>query len=492
MNILLLCPEFPDTFWSYKHALKFVGCRATQPPLGLLTVAALLPPHWGKRLVDLNVTRLTPSDLAWADYAFIGGMVVQRASALRLIARCRAAGVPIVAGGPLFTSEPGAWPGVDHLVLNEAEITLPLFLADLERGQARRVYATNEFADLRASPSPLWELADLRRYSLMGVQYSRGCPFQCDFCNVTTLFGRRPRTKSAAQFIAELTGLRRAHWRGPVFVVDDNLIANRRSLREELLPALIQWQQGSPKTPFNTQVSIDLADDPSLMAMMVQAGFGTVFVGIETPDEQRLVECGKRQNAHRDLAADVRRMQRAGLEVQGGFIVGFDGDTPLVFQKQLDFIQHSGIVTAMVGMLQALAGTRLHERLSREGRIRGSGSGDNVDGSTNIVPTMGLAALQQGYRQLLRQLYSPKPYYQRIRTFLREYGSPATRVRLTFRNLVAFGRSVLKLGVLGKERLPYWKLLVWTALRRPSLLAQAISLAICGHHYRKVCEMHIL
>jgi radical SAM superfamily enzyme YgiQ (UPF0313 family) len=492
MNILLLYPEFPDTFWSFKHALKFVGRRATQPPLGLLTVAALLPTNWAKRLIDLNVTQLSPGDLAWADYAFIGGMVVQRESALRLIARCRAAGVPIVAGGPLFTSEPEAFEEVDHLVLNEAEITLPLFLADLERGQARHLYATDKFADLHASPAPLWKLADLRRYSLMGVQYSRGCPFQCEFCNVTTLFGHRPRTKSADQVVAELDGLRRVGWDRPVFFVDDNLIANRRCVREELLPALIKWQRGSPKMPFNTQVSIDLADDPELMRQMAEAGFDTVFIGIETPDEQRLAECGKRQNTHRDLAADVRRIQRAGLQVQGGFIVGFDGDTPSIFQQQIDFIQRSGIVTAMVGMLQAITGTKLYERLQREGRIRGPLTGDNVDGTTNIAPTMGLEALQQGFRQVLNYLYVPKHYYQRIRTLLREYSTPRIQQRPTLQGLAAVARSMLHLGVLGKERLHYWKLLAWTALRRPSLLSHAVSLAICGYHYRKVCEMHIL
>jgi len=492
MNILLLCPEFPDTFWSYKHALKFIGCKSTQPPLGLLTVAALLPKDWGKRLVDLNVKKLMPADLEWADYAFIGGMVVQKAAARRLIERCHAAGLKVVAGGPLFTSEPDSWKEVDHLVLNEAEITLPRFLADLERGQAQKVYATDEFADLHTSPTPLWELADLRRYSLMGVQYSRGCPFQCDFCNVTTLFGRAPRTKNAGQLIAELDGLRRAGWRSGIFIVDDNLIANRRHLRQELLPALIQWQKGAPRTVFCTQVSIDLADDAKLMSQMVQAGFDTVFVGVETPDEGRLAECSKHQNTDRDLAEDIKRMQRAGLEVQGGFIVGFDGDTPGIFKRQLDFIQRSGIVTAMVGMLQAPIGTKLYERMFREGRLRGISSGDNVDGSTNIVPTMGLAVLNDGYRKLLRQLYAPKPYYKRIRTFLREYTRTDQRSLPSLRNMRAFGKSMLKLGVLGKERVQYWKLLIWTVVRRPSLLKQAITLAICGYHYRKVCEMHVL
>ena len=271
MNILLISPRFPETFWSFAHALRFIRRRASQPPLGLLTVAALLPSHWQKRLVDLNVGELHDSDLDWADYAFVGGMVVQRASAKEIIARCNAAGVPVVAGGPLFTMEHATFAGVDHFVLDEAELTLPLFLADLERGRAQRVYRAQGFADLTSSPVPMWELADLRQYATIGVQYCRGCPYDCDFCNVTALLGHRPRTKRVEQVIAELDRLFELGWRGNVFFVDDNLIGNKRDAKARLLPALIEWQeQHGRHIPFNAQVSMNLADDEELLAMMAR------------------------------------------------------------------------------------------------------------------------------------------------------------------------------------------------------------------------------
>jgi radical SAM superfamily enzyme YgiQ (UPF0313 family) len=395
MRILMVYPEFPDTFWSFKHALKFVRKQATGQPLGLLTVAAILPTGWEKRLVDVNVRDLRREDLAWADYVFISAMTVQRESTQRVIARCKEVGVKIVAGGPLFTNEPDQFPEVDHLVLNEAELTLPAFLADLARGCAQRVYTTTEYPDIRQTPVPLWGLADLNRYVSMSIQFSRGCPFNCDFCNVTALFGHRPRVKTAEQIIAELDSLYKLGWRRSVFFVDDNFIGNKKALKEEILPALISWRKGKVGVPFNTEVSINLADDEELMRMMAEAGFNAVFVGIETPSEEGLAECNKYQNKGRDLIENVKRIQRAGMEVQGGFIVGFDSDTPSIFQRQIEFIQKSGIVTAMVGLLQAPYGTALYKRLVGEGRVRESISGDNVDGSTNIITRMNLDALRK-------------------------------------------------------------------------------------------------
>jgi radical SAM superfamily enzyme YgiQ (UPF0313 family) len=492
MKILLIYPEFPDTFWSFKHALKFIRKKASAPPLGLLTVAAMLPAEWEKRLVDVNVRKLTDADIAWADYAFVSGMVVQRESAHEIIARCKAAGLPVIAGGPLFTSEHEQFTQVDHFVLNEAEITLPPFLADLEAGCARRVYATTEFPDIRQTPVPLWELADLSQYASMSIQYSRGCPFNCDFCNITTLLGHRPRIKTPQQIIAELDGLYRLGWRAAVFFVDDNFIGNKRSLKTELLPALIEWQKGKQGIPFNTEVSINLADDEPLMQMMANAGFDTVFIGIETPDDESLGECSKKQNLHRDLVADVKKIQRAGLQVQGGFIVGFDSDGPSIFRRQIEFIQNSGVVTAMVGLLQAPMGTRLYERMKREGRLTDEMSGDNVDGTTNIIPRMSLGALRDGYRSILSHIYSPEHYYQRVKTFLREYKPPKIKARLDREYILAFFRSVYRLGIVGKERAQYWRLIGWTLFRRPRLFPLAVSLAIYGHHFRKVCELHVL
>jgi radical SAM superfamily enzyme YgiQ (UPF0313 family) len=492
MNVLLIYPEFPDTFWSFRHALKLIGKRASSPPLGLLTVAAMLPPDWGARLVDLNVSALTDEDLAWGDLAFVSGMTIQRDSAHRAIARAKAAGLRVVAGGPLFTTEPGEFDDADHLVLNEAEITLPRFLADLAAGRPERVYSSPEFADLRGSPVPRWNLVDDRHYASRSIQYSRGCPRNCDFCSVTQLLGHRWRTKTAGQMVAELDGLYAAGWRGTVSFVDDNLAGNRKRLREELLPALIAWRRGKGGMTFSTQVTLDLADDESLMRMMVQAGFDTVFVGIETVNEASLAECDKRQNRNRDMLDDVRRMQRAGLQVQGGFILGFDSDSPSVFRRMTEFIQASGIPTAMVGLLQAPIGTRLYDRLKREGRIIPEQTGDNADGTTNVVTRMDADVLQDGHRRMLAELYAPRSYYKRLRTFLREY-RPPRRGRTQFTQLRlwharAFFRSAFYLGIVEKERLHYPGLLVWTLFRQPRALPTAVVLAISGYHFRKSCE----
>jgi len=485
MNVLLIYPQFSDTFWSFKYALRFIRKRAFSPPLGLLTVAAMLPSEWGKRLVDVNVAKLTDKDLAWADVAFISGMTIQRDSAREIIARCKQAGLTVVAGGPMFSTEQDGFPEVDHLVLNEAELTLPLFLEDFAAGRPKRVYATQEFADIKKSPMPLWELADMRRYASMIIQFSRGCPFNCEFCSVTELFGHRTRLKAVEQVIGELDGLYAQGWRGPVFSGDDNLIGSTHYLKQELLPALIEWRRGKVGVQFATEVSINLADDPELIRMMVDAGFTTVFIGIETPDQESLIECGKNLNTNRDLVSDVKRIQRAGLQVQGGFIVGFDSDKLSIFQRQIDFIQQSGIVTAMVGLLQAIPGTKLHERLGKEGRLLEDGTGDNADGTTNFVSKMSFETLQEGYRSIVQTIYSPRVHYERIRIFLKEYTLQRNRTHLDVQHLLAFARSIYHLGLKGPGRLQYWKLLVWTAVHRPKAFPMAITLAIYGYHFRK-------
>ncbi len=491
MRILLVYPEFPDTFWSFKHALKFIHKKAVAPPLGLLTVAAMLPPDWEKRLVDLNVISLTQDDLAWADYVFVSAMIVQRDSARALIAHCKEAGVKVVAGGPLFTMEHEQFPDVAHFVLNEAELTLPSFLQDMTNGRAQRVYTTTDFPDIYQTPAPLWRLANLKHYDTVSIQFSRGCPFNCDFCNVTALLGHRPRVKTAAQIIAELDSLYALGWRKSVFFVDDNFIGNKKQIKSEVLPALIEWRKGKTGMRFNTEASINLADDAELLTLMTQAGFDTVFVGIETPNEESLIECSKTQNKGRDLVECVKRLQRAGLQVQGGFIVGFDNDTPSIFQQQIDFIQKSGIVTAMVGLLQAPLGTRLYERLKLEGRLANEMSGDNADGSTNIIPKMGLEMLREGYRKILDQIYTPQFYYERVLILLREYQPPEIRIHLELQYILALGRSIYQLGIRGVERTHYWLLFFWTLFRRPKLFPLAITLAIFGFHFRQVAELHV-
>jgi radical SAM superfamily enzyme YgiQ (UPF0313 family) len=488
MNILMIYPQFPDTFWSFKHALKFIRKKASSPPLGLLTVAAMLPKEWQVRLVDLNVTPLKASDLRWADFAFISAMVVQRDSTAAVIARCKSAGVKIVVGGPLFTGEHESFPDVDHFILNEAEITLPPFLADLEQGHPRRIYQTEEFPELDRTPIPRWDLVNFKQYATISIQFSRGCPYDCEFCNITAMLGRRPRTKSAAQLVAELDALYALGWRGSIFFVDDNFIGNKRLLKVEILPALIAWRKGKMGLPFNTEVSINLADDSELMRLMAAAGFTAVFVGIETVEEDSLAECNKFQNKGRDLVESVKCIQRAGMQVQGGFIVGFDNDTPSIFQRQIEFIQKSGIVSAMVGLLQAPYGTRLYRRLDGEGRIAALISGDNVDGTTNIIPKMEMPTLLAGYRSILKQIYSPKLYYERIITFLKEYHPPKIKMPFDIEYIFAFGRSIYHLGLRGVERVQYWKLCWWVLLNKPRIFPEAITLAIYGYHFRQISE----
>ncbi len=492
MKVLLVNPECPaNTFWSFKHALKFIYKEASNPPLGLLTVAALLPEKWDKRLVDLNVTQLRDTDLQWADYVLISAMSVQRDSVKEIIRRCKANGRKIVAGGPLFTTSYDDFPEIDHLVLNEAEITLPLFLADLEEGIARHIYTSDEWADITKTPLPLWELIDLKKYASMCIQYSRGCPFNCDFCDITLLYGHNPRTKDRAQILAELDSLYMLGWRGTVFMVDDNFIGNKIKLKQEILPAIAQWMSDH-RYPFSfyTQVSINLADDEELMKLMTAVGFETVFIGIESPHEESLTECSKVQNKRRDLIAAVKCIQKAGLQVQGGFIVGFDNDPPSIFEKQIEFIQKSGIVTAMVGLLNVLRGTGLYRRLQQESRILKEGSGNNTDFTINFVPKMPRETLVNGYKKIVATIYAPEYYYQRLKEFLEVYRpAPKKTVRVSMLDIYAFIKSIFVIGVMGKERRYYWKLLGWSITKRPAAFPLAVTYAIFGFHFRKIFEI---
>ena len=492
MNILFVYPKFPDTFWSFTYALGFIGKKAAFPPLGLITVASLLPEKWSRRLVDMNVDSLKDKDLLWADMVFIGGMAIQRKSARQVIDRCHALNIKVVAGGPLFTSEPEEFKDVDHLVLDEAELSLPAFLSDLQNGQPEKIYRASGFCDLRETPNPSWDLVKMKRYASMNIQFSRGCPFYCEFCNVTALFGHRSRLKTHEQVIAELDSIYASGWRGSIFFVDDNFIGNKGYLKTHLLPAMIEWRKDKKGCVFLTEASINIADDPELLKLMVTAGFDSVFIGIESPDEMSLTECHKTQNKNRDLLESVTIIHRSGLQVMGGFIVGFDSDGPSIFQRQIDFIQKSGIVTAMVGMLQAPPGTRLFDRLQRESRVTHAFTGDNVDGTTNIIPRMGIDKLLEGYQSIMKQIYSPKNYYRRVRSLLRELKAPEIYQPINFQRFLSFFRAGFRLGVLGKERFRYWQLMLWALARRPRQLSLAVTLSIYGYHYRKICERYIL
>ncbi|MFH1160029.1 MAG: B12-binding domain-containing radical SAM protein [bacterium] len=489
MNVLLIYPHYPDSFWGFKYALRFISKKAAVPPLGLITVSAMLPKAWQKKLVDMNVSTLRTSDILWADYVFISAMYIQKESVSKIIEECMKHKVKIVAGGPLFTQEFSNYPQIDHLILNEAEITLPLFLKDLNSGQLpKKIYRTDEFADVTLTPVPDYHLLSKKAYAFMNIQVSRGCPFACDFCEITSLLGHKVRMKDTNQIIKELEILYNLNWRGPVSIVDDNFIGNKKEIKNNLLPAMRKWMQ-IHKYPFtfNIQSSINLADDQELMSLMIETGFDSAFIGIETPAEESLQECNKIQNENRDLLQSVKKIQKAGLQVSGGFIVGFDSDSPTIFQQQIDFIQQSGIVSAMVGLLNAPKNTKLYKRLEAENRLTTEATGNNTDLSMNFVPKMNYHELVNGYKKIIHDIYTTKPYYKRIRRLLLNYkpcyNKPA---KINFVVLRAFLKSIFIIGVLNKGRSDYWKLLIWTLFRRPALVVDAITFSIYGYHFRKV------
>ena len=493
MRVLLVYPQYPDTFWSLKHALRVISKKAVFPPLGLLTVSSMLPKEWEKKLVDMNATPLTDKDIEWADYVFISAMVVQRESVNEVIRRCRRLNAKMVAGGPLFTSEYEKFEEVDHLVLNEAEITLPPFLEDLKKGCTRHIYTSEERPDVRQTPLPMWSLLDMKRYATMSIQYSRGCPFDCEFCDIVVLYGRKVRTKSKDQLLEELEALYNRGWRAAVLIVDDNFIGNKKKLKEEVLPAVIEWQK-ERKYPFmlSTQASINLADDEELMRLMVMAGFDSVFVGIETVNEESLTECNKPQNKNRDMVASVKKLLNHGLQVQGGFIVGFDSDPVSVFESEINFVQESGIVMAMVGLLNAPRDSKLHQRLKKENRLLENGSGDNTDCSMNFIPKMDRQTLINGYKHVLVSIYSPRPYYERVKMFLKEYKPQRRRMvsRLELGHIRVFFKSIWVLGITDKARGHNWKFIVSTILRRPRSFPTSMTMAIYGFHFRAVVRKY--
>ena len=489
MNALLIYPQFPDTYWGFRHALKFLGKRAAQPPLGLMTVAALLPRFWNKRLVDTNVEQLRDRDLAWADVVLLSGMHIQRESLLAIIERCRARRLTTVVGGPIASSVPAAELRADHVVIGEAESLIGPLAMDLEKGTAKAVYQAAERPDMRTSPLPDLSLIKLHRYSTMAVQCSRGCPFNCEFCDIIEIYGRHPRTKATAQVLAELDQLRAAGWREAVFIVDDNFIGNKARAKE-LCVALAKWRsQYRVSFDFNTEASLNLAGDPELMQLMKDAGFVSVFLGIETPDESGLIASNKLQNTRRSLLESVAIIQGYGMQVMGGFILGFDTDREDIFDRMVEFIQHSGIPIAMVGLLQAMPGTQLFKRLRREGRILDAGEGDNTADKLNFLPNMNAAHLVAGYRSVLKRIYSSEAYYERVRLFLsRTYSKfevKRTRQRwLTRGNVRAFITSIVRQGVLGRQRWQYWRFLMTVVARHRHCVGQAMTLAVMGYHFQ--------
>lgn len=493
MNVLLVHAEFPRTYWGFHYAMPLVGARASLPPLGLITLAAVLPSAWRLRLVDLNVASLEDEDLRWADAVLVGGMLIQRPSMLDVVARARRLGKRAVVGGPGPTTSSEAFEDADHVFVGEVEGREASLVRAVATGGGPRVLVREgERPDLVASPTPRFDLLARGAYASMSVQTSRGCPYRCEFCDVVVAFGNVPRVKPPERVLAELDALRASGHRGSVFVVDDNFVGNRAAARA-LLPRLAAWQAENGR-PFElyTEASINLARDEALTRACVEAGFTSVFVGIETPSAGALRAANKLHNVGFDLREAVLALTRAGLEVMGGFIVGFDGDGPSAFDRQVEFVTSLPVPLAMVGLLQALPGTPLWARLEREGRLRGPSGGDPC-GPPNFEPRMGDEALLAGYARLLRALYSPEAYAARVEALLAAAPPTPTagRVLEPRRDLATVARTLGRLG-LGPRRALLWRPLRRAVGRGTQALARALTHAVMGEHMVRYTQEDVL
>ena len=489
-KVLLVYPQFPITYWSFKYSLEFIGKRSVFPPLGLLTVAAMLPQNWKIDFIDMNIDTLDPEIIPHYDMVFLSAMLIQQESFNYVASLCKNYGVPVVAGGPYPTSLWKNIHNVDHFVLNEAEVTLPQFLHDLECGIPHHVYTSSEKPSLDKTPIPRFDIINLKPYSSVPLQFSRGCPFNCEFCDIISLFGRIPRTKSPEQFCAELDAVYETGFRESIFIVDDNFIGNKAKVKE-LLKAIIDWQiDHSYPFSFQTEASVNLAHDKELLQLMYKAGFDMVFLGIETPVKESLEHVGKFQNTKENLLENVKTIQQNGMEVSAGFIVGFDDDPDNVFDLQIEFIQASGIPIAMVGILDALPQTRLYNRLLSEGRLLTESNGNNTHKlAPNFIPKMPVKKLIDGYIKLLSTIYSPKQYFERCLTLIKRVPDERMVYRqFTFKELKALVMSLIKQG-LSHYGYYYFKFLFKTLQLRPKLFSEAIALAIKGYHLFKITDM---
>ena len=490
-NALLVYPEHPPTYWGGNFALEIVGIKAAFPPLGLLTIAAMFPPEYDLRVVDMNVTSLEESDLEWADMVFTSTMIIQQVSLQAVIERCNQAGVPVVAGGPHPTTFHDEIEGVDHFVLDEAEEIFPEFLRDLASGKAQAIYRVPRKPDVTQTPVPRFDLIDMKNYNSMGVQFSRGCPFDCEFCDITKLYGRVPRTKTPDQMVNEFELLYRLGWRGQVFLVDDNFIGNKRDAMN-LLPVLADWQRAH-RYPFTltTEASVNLARMDELMDAMIEAGFDTVFLGIETPNPKALLKTKKPQNISKReenyLFNAVRKIQQKGMQVQGGFILGLDDDDESVFDAQIEFIQKVGIPVAPIYMLTAVKGTDMYNRLKSENRILEVSIGGNAM-TLNFKPEMDPKILIEGYRRVTATLYDPtlENYFKRCLTLL-EHLKPVPHLLKPRSKNAIYAELMGVRGRLAANQVPaYMNFIAKVAKNHPQMLSKAIRLAGLGYHFEKI------
>ncbi|MCU0848384.1 MAG: B12-binding domain-containing radical SAM protein [Spirochaetes bacterium] len=486
-KILMVYPEIPTTYWSFRHAMPFAGKKALMPPLGLITVAAMIPAHYEIRLVDMNISRLDERDVLWSDIVFISAMIVQKDSFARVVETCNRLGRPVAAGGPYPTTSHDEIRGVDHFILNEGEVTLPKFIADYQAGRPAGIYTDETKPDITKTPVPRFDLLEIDAYGSMALQSSRGCPYNCEFCDIIEMFGRTPRYKKPEQLTAEMEALKGAGYTGPLFIVDDNFIGNRKKVKE-ILARIIVWQEENGR-PFSlyTEASINLAQDGVLMDMMVEAGFNMVFIGIETPDTETLEMTNKQHNVRTDIMESVGKIQRKGIEVLAGFILGFDNEPENIFDLQLEFIRKSGIPLAMIGLMMALPNTQLHRRLQREGRLRGGTHGNNThEFELNFIPTMPVEKLVAGYKRVISEIYRPSRYFDRCFTLIKRLpkkklaGRPVTRgdIKALFMSLAK--QSFTRYG----HR--YLAFIIKTLLFNPWNMAAAFNLSIKGYHFFKI------
>lgn len=505
-HALLVYPEYPPSYWGMQFSLEMFGIKAAFPPLGLLTIAAMFPPEYDLRVVDMNVTPLEDSDLAWADLVCASTMFIQRHSLRDVIERCNRAGVPVVVGGPHPTTFHDEIAGVDHFVLDEAEEIFPEFLRDWESGTAKAIYREPRKPDVSLTPVPRFDLIDLKAYYSMSVQFSRGCPFDCEFCDIIKLYGRIPRTKSPEQMVNEFEALYRLGWRGQLFLVDDNFISNKRDALK-LLPVLAEWQKarGYPFTLF-TEATVNLARMDALMDVMIEAGFNSVFLGIETPNPEALIKMKKVQNTSKQeedyLLHSVRKIQQKGMRVDGGFILGVDGDDESAFDVQIEFIQEAGIPMASVGLLHAIKGTDLYERLKRENRLLDQSVRDRVNAVIDLVsvnvainfkPEMDPETLFEGYRRVITTLYDPtlENYFKRCLTLF-DYLKPISHSRKTINENTLFVAMMTVRRRLSSQQLPaYNKFIAKVSKNHPRMLPDAIRLASMGYHFEKIIRQQV-
>lgn len=488
MRVLLVYPRFPKSFWSFEEALALVNRKTFLPPLGLITVAAILPQEWEFKLVDCNVREVTSTEWEWADLVILSAMIVQKEDFNAQIQIAKQYGKPVAVGGPYPTALPqeAEASGADYLILDEGEITLPMFVEALERGETSGKFRTDEKPDVTETPIPRYDLLDMDAYDNMSAQFSRGCPFQCEFCDIIVLYGRKPRTKTPAQLIAELERLYELGWQRSIFVVDDNFIGNKRNVKLLLRELKVWMAEHNYPFTLNTEASVDLAQDTELMDLMVEANFNSVFLGIETPDESSLVLTKKHQNTRDPLSEAVKTIMRHGLRVTAGFIIGFDGEKPQAGDRIIEFVENTSITLAMFSMLQALPDTALWHRLAKEGRLLGQGANINQTTLMNFTPTRPIEEIAKEYVHAFWELYDPQNYLDRAYHQYLLIGEPKHNRKSRGINLTTLRAMLLifwRQGIVRKTRWTFWKYLFHMYYAKPKLWQSYLSLCALGEHF---------